>query len=278
MITVQCKDGLLSYRGFLDVEKTLFCGQAFRWDKGYEGFHGFARCPETGKDMELCLVFVDMKHVRVFVTRAEFSAFWEDYFDLRSDYEWLHRYIKLSGDAFLKKCLDNAVGLRLLRQDFWETLCTFIISQRNNIPKIKSSVARLAGSFGAKGCFPAASDLVDIDPVNLRSLTGCGYRDEYLQDAARAMLDGRFDNIHSLSYVEQKELLKTVKGVGDKVADCTVLFGLHNRNAFPVDVWMQRIIDKEYGSVLPDFDPQYVGLIQQYMFYYALTHKKEFVA
>jgi N-glycosylase/DNA lyase len=290
LITIKCKDGDLIYNDYLDVEKTLFCGQTFRWYKdplNNNGYMGCARSEGTEQDKYIYLQQLDEEVIQASVSKDEFVGFWEIYFDLSTDYTVLEDYA--GDDEFIKGCIRDAKGLRVLRQDLWEMLCSFIISQRNNIPKIRGTLEKLAKNYGVEispytetsaerslhFAFPSADVLAGVDLEGLKHNTGCGYRAKYLQSAAQSKLEGCLDGIEDLIYEEQMKRLILIYGVGEKVANCVVLFGLHNRKAFPIDIWIQRIIDRKYKSFSIDRYGDYAGIIQQYMFYYALNHKNE---
>jgi len=169
-------------------------------------------------------------------------------------------------------------GIRILRQDKWEALCSFIISQNNHIPRIKKIVESLCSLFGKPievdgrlyYSFPTAETLCKLNESDLAPLR-CGYRADYILSAARAVADGSLDlDAISQSSIPdaRKELLK-IRGVGNKVADCVLLFGLGLLDSFPVDVWMKRALSEHFS---PDFDPAvfspYAGIAQQYIFHY----------
>jgi N-glycosylase/DNA lyase len=169
-------------------------------------------------------------------------------------------------------------GIRILRQEKWEALCSFIISQNNHIPRIKKIVEALCELFGEQVefdgkiyySFPPPEKLCTLDESDLAPLK-CGYRASYILSAAKAVTDGSID-LGALSQssldIARKELLK-IHGVGNKVADCVLLFGLGLLDSFPVDVWMRRALSEHFS---PDLDPSvfspYAGIAQQYIFHY----------
>ena len=253
-----------------DLAKTFECGQCFRWNTNEIGdyigvaFGRVARLRSCGDS--------------VFISGSieEFEAIWRGYFDLGRDYTDIRR--KLCIDDFMTRATDFGAGIRLLCQDKWEALCSFIISQNNNIPRIKSIIDSLCREFGDviefEGkeyyAFPSAMRLASCSADNLASLR-CGYRAEYIIRAAKMIADGCID-LDALSQNTPdfaRAELKKLHGVGDKVADCVMLFGLHMLDAFPLDVWMKRAVDSHYDS---SFDPgifsPYAGIAQQYIFHY----------
>ena len=254
----------------LDLEKTFKCGQCFRWGVEENGTY-------TG------IAFGNVLKIRqcgdsVFIacSEKEFYSVWYDYFDLTRDYSLIRKQLCI--DDFMKNAIEYGKGIRILRQDKWETLCSFIISQNNNIPRIKSIISILCREFGDEieyngmvyYTFPSAAKIAGLKAGDLSRLR-CGYRAEYIIRSA-GMVAGGAVNLEKLadgSVENARSALKALHGVGDKVADCMMLFGLHMLDAFPVDVWMKRAVVKHYG---PGFDPKiftpYAGIAQQYMFHY----------
>lgn len=257
----------LASRELLDPVKTFECGQCFRWNGDENGVY-------TG--------VVGSKTLRVWTADGmvmcsappEELPFWQSYFDLDTDYTpALELY---SHSDYLTDCARFGAGIRILRQDPWETLCSFIISQCNNIPRIKSIVEKLCCLFGDRlesglFSFPGPERIAPLSPADLAPLR-CGYRAEYILDAARQVTEGLLDLEHLYLLPSQEIFARAtaVKGVGKKVADCFMLYGLHIMDRFPVDVWMKRALKENLPA---DFDPSvlgnYSGLTQQYIFYYA---------
>lgn len=194
----------------------------------------------------------------------DFETIWRKYFDLDTDYIEFDSLIPES-DLLLQKGKEFGSGIRILRQDFWETCVSFIISQNNNIPRIKKCIQALCDRNG--GLFPS--------PLNLQIMRlddlGLGYRDEYLYDLADKVVFERISEreLQSISYIEAMNKLKEIKGVGDKVANCICLFGLHKMEACPIDVWMKRVIAEDYHVVAPNWiQSPIAGYYQQLAFYY----------
>lgn len=258
----------------LDIVKTFECGQCFRWNADENGvYRGIA-------DGHPAKVFADGK--MVYITTDAPESFWRDYFDLETDYE-------LAGAGFsgeyLERCKEYGKGIRILKQEPWEALCSFIISQCNNITRIKGIVERLCENFGKEirfdgesyYTFPSAEALAEKTERELAVLR-CGYRAGYIVAAAKAVSGGELDleALKALDYKEAIKQLRRIRGVGEKVANCVVLFGLNHMEAFPIDVWMKRALKEHFP---PDFDPEllgaYAGLAQQYIFYYARSGDSE---
>lgn len=197
--------------------------------------------------------------------------YWLSYLDMETDYDFIIK--KLSEDKTLKLAAEENRGIRILRQQPFETLISFIISQNNNIPRIKGIIARLCEAFGEK-CgegysFPTAERLAAADEADLAPLRA-GFRNRYIIDAARKTMDKTvdLDMLYNLSYDEAKSELKKIVGVGDKVADCVLLFAYHKTEAFPTDVWIKKILAEYYSDGLPDCIGGYEGYAQQYLFEY----------
>ena len=257
----------------LDIIKTFECGQCFRWNADENGvYHGVV----AGYYAQ-----VSVENDKVYITSDAPFELWAEYFDLETDYAQISR--SFTGD-YLRTCTEYGMGIRILRQESWEALCSFIISQCNNISRIKGIVERLCECFGEPKehmgkryySFPTADRLAQLTPEELAPIRS-GYRAEYIINAAKAVTSGELDleKLRSCDYKEAIKALRTVRGIGEKVANCVVLFGLNHMEAFPVDVWMKRALKENFP---PDFDPEslgeYAGLAQQYIFYYARSSGK----
>ncbi|MCF0144106.1 MAG: DNA-3-methyladenine glycosylase 2 family protein [Firmicutes bacterium] len=249
------------YKGYdeadFNLDRMLDCGQCFRWEKNDQGIW---ETPEDIKDIS-------------------------GYFDLGRDYSKIRR--KLSkNDPVMKEAIRAGKGIRILKQDRWETLLSFIISQNNNIPRIKGCISTLSETLGEKGQLPTPAVLAR---ATVEDLAACrlGYRDKYLIETARQIEeDPEFlDRLAKpeVSSDEAAEVLQKLSGVGPKVANCIALFGLGKIDSFPIDVWMKRVMNQLYG--IPENDVKamkeyaaenfapYGGIAQQYLFYY-ITHKE----
>ena len=252
----------------LSPYKTFECGQCFRWNPdGSGGYTGAA----SGRAAR---VFALGGTARVECEEADIG-FWRDYLDMGTDYDAARESV-MCGE-YLTDCARTGEGIRILRQDKWEALCSFIISQCNNIPRIKSIVEKLCELFGEpfetpwgrRYAFPTAERMALLEEPELAPLHA-GYRAPYIINAARAVASGEMDldAAAGMDADAARAYLKTLSGVGDKVANCAVLFGLHRLDAFPIDVWIKRALREHMP---PDFDPktlgEYAGLAQQYMFF-----------
>ncbi len=254
------------------LRDTLLCGQCFRWEETapdvFLGIVGERTLTVLQRDDTL--VFKDC-------TLPEFEAVFRDYFDLARDYGSIKS--TLTADAALKTAIDFAPGLRVLRQPPWETLCSFIISQNNNIKRIKGIVARLCECFGnpildkegnlAAYAFPDAHTLAQLAEPDLAPLRA-GWRAAYLLDAAQKVSAKEVDlaRLYTCPIDEARAALRTIKGVGPKVADCVLLYGFARTEAFPLDVWMKRAMLRYYPDGLPPCADRYPGIAQQYLFHY----------
>ena len=256
----------------LDMSKTFECGQCFRWNLGEDGVY---RGVVSGYYAE-----VSTHDGAVYITSAAPDELWSEYFDLSTDYASVSA--SFTGE-YIEKCVQYGSGIRILRQDGWEALCSFIISQCNNISRIKGIVERLCESFGEllpdgeHYAFPSAETISRLTVEEL-SCIRAGYRAEYIVAAAQAVVNGEIDfsELRACDYRQAIKTLRTIRGVGEKVANCVVLFGLWHMEAFPVDVWMRRALAENFP---PDFKPEslgrYAGLAQQYIFYYARSMGRE---
>lgn len=250
-----------------DPDVTFDCGQCFRWDKTEDG---------TWKGVALSHVLTVRREkdgIYVYGAQKGMERRLAEYFDLDRDYGRVTD--TLSGDPVLKAAITFAPGIRVLRQEPWETLCSFIISQNNNIPRIKGIVARLCENFGDKiaeneYAFPPAERLAELNEADLAPLRS-GFRAGYILDAARRAAGGEID-FGALSHMpldDARNTLKKINGVGPKVADCALLFGCGRLDAFPVDVWVRRVLAKFYPGGFPEKYMIYGGIAQQFLFHYA---------
>ena len=250
----------------LDPERTFLCGQCFRWFADENGsFSGIVR----GRRITVC---ENGGQVEINGIPDSDEKFWLNYFDLEADYgEYIAR---LSEDETLKKACAASAGIRILRQEPFETLLSFIISQNNNIPRISGIISRFSEQFGEKidengYAFPTAERLRGIEAEDLAPLRA-GFRARYIADAVDKINKGEidFEEINALALEPARERLKTIVGVGDKVADCVLLFAFHKTDAFPRDVWIKRIMSEHFPEGLPKCAEGIEGIAQQYLFDY----------
>lgn len=262
----------IELRGISDFDpfKIFESGQCFRWNPAPDGSYiGVAKGLAAR-------VRCDNGAVYITGTEKDFNEVWYDYFDLGKNYEELR--LQVSRDEYTAAAAEYGKGIRILAQDRWEALCSFIISQCNNIPRIKKIIEALCRLAGNKidfmgetfYSFPDAEVLACMEPEELAPIRS-GYRAPYIIAAARAVASGEAD-LEAMSCLDCASALKQLKkmqGVGEKVANCAVLYGLRIPTAFPVDVWIKRALAEHYP---PDFDPSVfgdaAGLAQQYIYYY----------
>lgn len=255
---------IIVFEPHLDLDETLDCGQAFRWKKvssdfecTYEGsfLNDYLRVSQTKKGE---FIFHN-------TSESDFIGKWIEYFDFDTDYSELKR--TFSEDETLSKACEFAGGIRLLRQNSWECLISFIISQNNNIPRIKGILERLCEHWNGK--FPTSSQLAEETPDSLSFLRS-GFRAKYICDASQRTASGITDlgTIASAPINEARKSLMEIKGVGPKVAECVLLFGMHRTEAFPVDVWIKRVLEQYYPNGFPEFAAAQGGIAQQYLFHY----------
>ena len=252
-----------------DLGATLECGQCFRWKALGEGEYRFFAGSRQGT-----------------AGPSSLGSLWEDpawrqYFDLERDYGGIRR--ELSGfHPILAQAAEFAPGIRILNQDPWEALCSFILSQNNNIPRIQGIIERLCQTFGEPledggFSFPGPERLAGRSPEELAPLR-CGFRARYVVDAAEKVCRGLPDlsQLGQIPLEEARQALMTIVGVGRKVADCTLLYGLHRLDVFPVDVWIRRALDQLFLGMTPESFGPYGGIAQQYIFHYSRQHPELF--
>ena len=304
--------------GDYSLEDTFECGQCFRFlklspsDEGAENsvgkaYPGYVEYMTVVGDL---IVFVGQRRrgelLFYGITEGEFDEICVPYFALDTDYEAIKNDVLLHTDSpFLKEAAEAASGIRILKQEPWETLLSFIVSQNNNIPRIKKIIRAISLAYGENlaeksgisacpksclGCerggakldtgaclscgacfsFPTAAAICENPELLLPSHPGFRYK--YMTDAAEKVSSGEIDfekisNENSYEFTVS-ELMK-VKGVGEKVASCTSLFAFSNLEAFPIDVWMKRAIDEYFGGNLDHKAlGKYAGVAQQYIFHY----------
>lgn len=255
-----------------DQPHTLDCGQAFRWvcnDNGIWSGVAFDRYLELEKLQDGTVVLYN-------TTAKDFENIWRDYFDLDRDYESIVKL--LSQDETLKKACEYSFGIRILNQEPFETLCSFIISQNNNIKRIKGIIERLCENFGENKngyyTFPTPEKIASLTLEDLAVLRS-GFRAKYLLDAANKVVNGEVDlyNLKNLPLDEARQELMKIVGVGPKVADCCLLFSHRHTAAFPKDVWIKRAMEVLFQGELPKNAQNYAGIAQQYIFFYARDTK-----
>ena len=275
------KDIIFSSK-FFNIKDTLECGQVFRYIEYEKGYLIIS------KD-KCCYAYNDGENV---VIKSDDYDYFFNYFDLSTDYEKIVENACAFKDDFISACADLSKGVRILKQDLLETAFSFIISQNNNISRIKNTIEKLSLLLGEKRTFlnatyytfPSAKSLANASDELLKS-TGLGYRSQYLKEFA-CQVDGGLDisSFNSLSTSELLSALIKIKGIGKKVANCIALFGYGRTDSFPVDTWIEKVykenlkgknisrdcisneLIQKYGNLS--------GYIQQYLFYYKRSLEK----
>ena len=216
----------------------------------------------------------------------DYSSFWYDYFDLGTDYSAFLNRIN-PNDHYLSEAAREAAGVRILRQDLWEMMVSFLVSQQNNIKRIRKCIEALCRGYGQKCsavsestsskrtyyAFPRPEDLALSDKDELMRTCNLGYRSKYVVQTARSVVNGDIDpeRIKTMPYYKAKKELLSCYGIGEKVADCICLFGLHHLQAFPVDTHIRSALDKHYKRGFPNRRYRDCrGVLQQYIFYHEL--------
>lgn len=266
-----------------EPEHIFECGQAFRWykqeDKSYIAIHK-GKVINVKKDGE-DIIFYN-------TNIKDFQNIWHDYFDLGRDYSKIKK--ELSKDPILKEAIKFGEGIRILNQEPFETIISFIISANNQIPRIKKSIELISQNYGELigtynneeyYSFPEANVLARVDEKELEEISRVGYRAKYIVNTSKMINSGEIDlsQVFELSTKEAKEILMKLPGVGPKVSDCVLLFAFNKDDAFPVDVWIGRIMKHFYleeNTKLKDISiyandkfKDLAGFAQQYLFYYA---------
>ena len=258
-----------------DLKKIAESGQCFRFNECGEGFGIVA------KDKFLYIKKTGEGEYEADCDKAEFEGFWSTYFDLDTDYRKIRSLIDRDDDEYLYNASEFGKGIRILRQDPWEMLISFIISQRKNIPAIKASIEKICALAGEKIAtdpdgrdiysFPEPKQLATLSVSDLGSCS-LGYRDKYVYQAAQDVVSGavKLESWETVSDEALMQALLGLYGVGVKVANCEILFGYHRLDAFPKDVWINRVLEQHYKEGFPfERYAPYNGVMQQYLFFYS---------
>lgn len=259
------------------LSKICDSGQCFRMDRCGDGRYrlvAFGRYLEAAQEGDC---------VTLDCTQEEYDSVWKDYFDLGTDYAGIMASVDRE-DAYLMSAAEYGRGIRILNQDLWEMIVSFIISQQNNIKRIRKCISSLCEKYGERRtsengtvffAFPTPQSLAGASPEELNAC-GLGYRGKYIRQTAESVCHGGFDleKIKAMDYDTAKGELLKLYGVGVKVADCVCLFALHQTDAFPRDTHINRVMSAQY----PDGFPfarygKNSGILQQYIFYYDLNKK-----
>lgn len=261
---------------FFDPYEIMESGQCFRWKETAPDEYSVI---SDGRYLKLKK---DNGKVFAFTDEVSFANYWKSYLDLDRDYGNIKKLIDNSSDEHLKEAFKLGSGIRILKQDLWEMIVSFMVSQNNNIPRIKGSIEAICEKAGLKIEVPYGVEYRFPGPGEVnpgffddRSL-GLGYRAPYLEEIYQFAKDNPswLSGLYSLSYEDSVKELLIRKGIGPKVANCIALFGLHHVDAFPIDTHVKQLLDKYYPEGF-DFDyyKGVAGIIQQYLFYYELITK-----
>ncbi len=266
-----------------NLTQTLECGQCFRHTKVKDNKYII-----IAKNKLLEIEQIDGKLIFYNTTLLDFNLIWKDYFDLDTDYKKIKDYL-IEKDSTMVDIINNGAGIRILNQDFVETLISFIISQNKQIPQIKKVIESLCIKHGTilekyNGityyAFPTINELKTITEDDFKECKA-GFRAKYLVDACEKLSSGyiKEDEFKKLTLSEIRNKLCTIKGVGVKVSNCVLLYGLRQNESFPIDVWIKRIMEKLYFKEETKLDEiqffaeekygAYGGYAQQYLFYYS---------
>ncbi|WP_099203078.1 DNA-3-methyladenine glycosylase family protein [Miniphocaeibacter massiliensis] len=278
------KDNKIIFKNKNDFNpKHIFeCGQAFRWKKEQDNSY-----TTVAFNRVLNVLLEDDFVVLNNTSEEDFNNIWIDYFDLNTDYNDIKE--KLSKEETLKNAMEFGYGIRILNQEKFETIISFIISANNQIPRIKKSIEILANNYGEfidnfRGVdyfsFPTSTQLSKVSAEELREVARVGFRDKRIHDVAKLINDGDF-NINDISKLSSEELQKKLMilpGVGPKVASCIMLFSYGRSETFPIDVWIKRVMEELYikketnikliGKYADEIFGDLAGYAQQYLFYY----------
>ena len=263
---------------YFNIKDTLDCGQIFRYtpfDKGYLVF-----------SCDKCAYCYTEKSKTIIQVEDGDKSYFLNYFDLEKDYSKIVEKAISSGVSALVKSAKLAKGVRILKQDAEEMLFSFMISQNNNIPRIKNSIDKLCTLLGDKKeflgveyhAFPTAEKMAEQTLEFYKSI-GLGYRAEYVKNLAQKIAQGYVvSSLEKLSTKELKNQLVSIHGVGPKVADCVSLFGFNRTDSFPVDTWIEKVYvqdfkgnQKDRKKIADELSLKFgenAGFFQQYLFYY----------
>lgn len=295
------KGDFMEYKGFSVIEEkgrviiddvkdfdpihVFECGQCFRWIKQKDGsYTGVVRGKVANVSFISGKLIIDNSNFQ------EFSDIWFDYFDLGTDYSRIKE--KLCVDDIMREAIKYGQGIRILKQELWETLISFIISANNRIPRIMKSIDILSYEFGKEISYNSKSyytfpgvEALSSSSVDQLEICKGGFRCKYIYNTANIIKQGsvNLQILDKVSTDEARTELTKLHGVGNKVADCTLLFSGTKHDVFPTDVWVKRVMEelyfkreasfKEIQEFAKDYFGEFTGLAQQYLFYYARGNK-----
>ncbi len=264
------------------LKYTLESGQSFRWDRIDNAYYGVIEGRILKISQEGTTLHVESSTEE---DEANFVPLLRHYLDIARDVPKL--LAGVNNDAYMDRAVEKLWGMRILNQDLWEIIASFILSQNNNVPRIRGIIRRLSERFGERltlaeyvnYSFPSPDALATATEDDLLAC-GTGYRANYLRDTAQAVVSGELSltSLQQMSYTEAKQELMRRNGIGEKVADCICLFSLEHLAALPIDVWIKRIFEtlylrrrathREIREFAHDYFGDSVGYAQQYLFHY----------
>ena len=269
---------------FFNVKDTLECGQIFRFAPFKDGYRVYS--------VDKCAFIKNVGDTAVIECKEKDEEYFTRYFDVKKDYSAIERFAESQSEEVIRRAARLGKGIRILRQDTTETLFSFIISQNNNIARIKGIIERLCAALGEKRefsgeeyhAFPSVSAMAGA-PLEFYKDIGLGYRAPYIKRLAEDIGKGLdIFGFNALPVADLKKRLISIYGVGPKVADCTIFFGFGRTDAFPVDTWIEKVYREDFSGNLKERDKiaeyfvdrfgENSGYIQQYLFYYKRTLEK----
>ena len=268
-----------------NLAHTLECGQSFRWRAIDEWYYGVVDGRLLRVRQEDRTVVVESSDDDA---AEELSAFCRRYFDLNRDLPAILKAVDT--DPYIHHAIQAYWGMRILNQDLWECIGSFVLSQNNNVPRIKGIIRTISAQYGRRVAlngqvdytFPTPHALVEAGVDGLHSCR-MGYRAPYLWDISSAVTAGALDleMLKGMPHNEARQTLMRFRGIGEKVADCICLFALGHMEALPIDVWIKRIIEqiylkrrasiREIRAFTQNYFGEHMGYAQQYLFHYART-------
>ena len=278
---------LISELNEFEPRDIFTCGQAFRWYEEADGSFTFISHGKVANAKK-----VGDKVFLKGVDKNSFDEIFYNYFDLSRDYKLVME--ELAKDEVMKNATEYGKGIRILNQDKFETIISFIISANNQIPRIKKSIEKISEMYGdylgedenrKYYSFPSAEKLSLARPEDLREFARVGFRDKRIVETANLIKDGRvnIDEIDNMELEDARRTLQELPGVGPKVADCILLFAFDRKESFPVDVWIKRVMEELYlKEVTPkskiamrgrEVFGKNAGFANQYLFYYGRENK-----
>ena len=255
-----------------DIVQTLECGQVFRY--------GF-------KDGRYFVISKDhILYCKDLGDRYEFEtddvSYFKNYLDLERDYASIQKEVQDGG--FVSEAIEYGKGIHILNQDVEEMIISFLVSQNNNIPRIKNTIDAFCRSLGKKMdgyyAFPSMEAFANQDLLFYKEC-GCGYRAEYIQGVARDIVSNGLPDLKNMDTDIARDTLLSYKGIGRKVADCILLFGLGRKDVFPVDTWIYKAFKNDYPNASPEKMATLLiqkygkncGFVQQWAFFYKRNFK-----